>query len=93
MLKNDFYNLLINNNIYSKKDINETKIFENDIVIEDVYFNSNKKFKIETDGMSNEEIIISLLAKQTLYIRTIKNVICFFVIVSIILALLLSIIF
>ena len=73
MEKVELFNLLIENNIYSKIDAEKTKVYENDIVIEDC--NLNKRFKIETNDLSNDDIIIALLAKQTLYIKTIKNVI------------------
>lgn len=82
MKKEELYNLLLENNIYFKVDEDETKIFENDVVIKDAY--SGKNFKIETNDMSKEDIIIALLAKQTLYIKTIKNIIMFTFIVSII---------
>ena len=73
MRKEELYNLLVENNVYSKIDVEHTKVFENDIVIEDS--NTNKKYKIETNDMSKDDIIIALLAKQTLYIKTIKNII------------------
>lgn len=73
MRKEELYNLLIQNNIYSKVDAEKTKIFENDIVIEDDFL--SKKFKIEKNGMTNADVIIALLAKQTLYVKTIKNII------------------
>ncbi|MBD5555227.1 MAG: hypothetical protein HDQ95_07810 [Roseburia sp.] len=73
MKKEELYTLLTENNIYSKIDAETTKVFENDILIEDC--NLNKRFKIETNDLSNDDIIIALLAKQTLYIKTIKNVI------------------
>ena len=73
MRKEELYYLLVENNVYSKIDVDKTKVFENDIIIEDP--SVNKKFKIETNDMSKDDIIIALLAKQTLYIKTIKNVI------------------
>lgn len=73
MKKEELYNLLTENNIYSKIDVDKTKVYENDIVIDDC--NLNKRFKIETNDLSNVDIIIALLAKQTLYIKTLKNVI------------------
>lgn len=73
MTQEELYDLLINNDIYSQIDVENTKVFENDIVIEDVSL--NKKFKIETNGMSKADVIIALLAKQTLYIKTIRNII------------------
>lgn len=82
MKKDELYNLLLDNNIYFKVDEDETKVFENDVVIKDEY--SGKNYKIETNDMSKEDIIIALLAKQTLYIKTIKNIIKFTFIVSII---------
>lgn len=82
MKKEELYNLLLDNNIYFKVDEDETKVFENDVVIKDEY--SGKNYKIETNDMSKEDIIIALLAKQTLYIKTIKNIIKFTFIVSII---------
>lgn len=81
MTKNDYYNLLIDNGIYSKVDVNETKVFEYDIVIEDIY----KRYKVETNDMSKEDIIIALLAKQTLYIKNIRNIIVFVLVTSLIL--------
>lgn len=72
MKQEELYDLLIENNVYSQIDVEYTKVFENDIVIEDA--NSNKRFKIETNGMSKEDVIIALLAKQTLFIKTIKNI-------------------
>ncbi len=82
MKKEELYNLLLDNKIYFKVDEDETKVFENDVVIKDEY--SGKNYKIETNDMSKEDIIIALLAKQTLYIKTIKNIIKFTFIVSII---------
>ncbi len=82
MKKEELYNLLLDNNIYFKVDEDETKVFENDVVIKDEY--SGKNYKIETNDMAKEDIIIALLAKQTLYIKTIKNIIKFTFIVSII---------
>ena len=82
MRQEELYDLLINNNVYSQIDVEYTKVFENDIVIEDV--RSNKKYKIETDSMSKEDVIIALLGKQTLYIKTIKNIIMGFTILFII---------
>ena len=82
MKKEELYNLLLDNKIYFKVDEDETKVFENDVVIKDEY--SGKNYKIETNDMSKEDIIIELLAKQTLYIKTIKNIIKFTFIVSII---------
>lgn len=73
MKKEELYNLLTENNIYSKIDVDKTKVYENDIVIDDC--NLNKRFKIETNDLSNVDIIIALLAKQTLYIKILKNVI------------------
>ncbi len=81
MTKNDYYNLLIDNGIYSKVDVNETKVFEYDIVIEDIY----KRYKVETNDMSKEDVIIALLAKQTLYIKNIRNIIVFVLVTSLIL--------
>lgn len=83
MSKKELYELLIKNNIYSKIDVNNTKLFENDIVINDSNFNSNKQYKVETNNLQTEDVIIALLAKQTLYFKTIKNVICFFCFISI----------
>ena len=74
MSKNSMYNDLVKCKIFNATDVESTKIYENDIVIESEYANVNKKYKIETDNMSNNDIIISLLAKQTLYIKTIKNI-------------------
>ena len=82
MKKEELYNLLLDNKIYFKVDEDETKFFENVVVIKDEY--SGKNYKIETNDMSKEDIIIALLAKQTLYIKTIKNIIKFTFIVSII---------
>lgn len=82
MKKEELYNLLLENNIFFKVDEDKTKIFENDVIVKDEY--SGKNFKVETNNMSNEDIIIALLAKQTLYIKTIKNVIMFTFTVSII---------
>lgn len=73
MKQEEFYTLLIKNDIYSQIDANLTKVYKNDVVIN--HAGINKKFKIETDGMTKEDIIIALLAKQTLYIKTIKNII------------------
>lgn len=83
MRKEDLYELLIKNNIYSKIDVNNTKLFENDVVINDPNFNSNKQYKVETNDLKTEDVIIALLAKQTLYFKTIKNVICFLCFISI----------
>lgn len=91
MTKSDYYNLLIDNGIYSKIDINETKVFEYDVVIDDVYENSNKKFKVETNAMTKEDIIIALLAKQTLYIKNIRNITVFVLATSLILCIISSI--
>lgn len=91
MTKSDYYNLLIDNGIYSKIDINETKVFEYDVVIDDVYENSNKKFKVETNDMTKEDIIIALLAKQTLYIKNIRNITVFVLATSLILCIISSI--
>lgn len=87
MTKNDYYNLLIDNGIYSKVDVNETKVFEYDIVIEDIY----KRYKVETNDMSKEDVIIALLAKQTLYIKNIRNIIVFVLVTSLILCIIASI--
>lgn len=73
MKQEELYTLLIKNDIYSQIDADLTKVYENDIVINNA--DINKKFKIETDGMTKEDVIIALLAKQTLYIKTIKNII------------------
>ena len=91
MTKSDYYNLLIDNGIYSKIDINETKVFEYDVVIDDVYDNSNKRFKVETNDMTKEDIIIALLAKQTLYIKNIRNITVFVLATSLILCIIASI--
>lgn len=82
MTQEELYDLLIKNNVYTQIDVEYTKVFENDIVIEDV--SSNRKFKIETNDMPKENVIIALLAKQTLYIKTIKNIILGFAILFII---------
>lgn len=84
MKKEDLYVLLLKNKIYSKIDINETKVFEDDVVIKDE--NVNKNFKIVTDDMTKEDIIIALLAKQTLYINKIKNIMVGFTVLVIIYA-------
>ena len=91
MTKNDYYNLLIDNGIYSNIDINETKVFEYDVVIDDVYNNTNKRFKVETNDMTKEDIIIALLAKQTLYMKNIRNIIVFVLVTSIILCIIASV--
>lgn len=87
MTNEELYKLLIDSGIYTKTDVEETKIFEYDIVIED--HDTNKKFKVETNNMSRDDIMIALLAKQTLYVKTIRNIIVGTVTFSIICALLL----
>ena len=79
MSKNDMYNDLVKCKIFNAIDIekDDEKVFENDIIVNSEYANVNKKYKIENNNMTNEEVIIALLAKQTLYIKTIKNVIIF----------------
>lgn len=86
MKNEELYKLLIENGIYSKTDVEKTKVYENDIVIED--YDSNKKVKVETNDMTKDDIIIALLAKQTLYVKTIRNVIVGIVGLSVICALL-----
>lgn len=81
MKKEDLYVLLLKDKIFSKIDINETEVFESDVVIKDE--NVNKKFKIVTDDMTKEDIIIALLAKQTLYINKIKNIMVGFTVLAI----------
>ena len=87
MTNEELYKLLIDSGIYTKTDVEETKIFEYDIVIGD--HDTNKKFKVETNNMSRDDIMIALLAKQTLYVKTIRNIIVGTVTFSIICALLL----
>lgn len=60
-------------------DTENTKVYENDIVISDENVNVSKEYKVETDNMTDEEIIMALLAKQNLMLNTIKNILCFFV--------------
>ena len=74
MSKNNMYNDLVENGIFKKIDVEDTKVFENDIVIESKYMNDNKKYKVDTDNMTNDEIIISLLAKQNLQLKKIGNI-------------------
>ena len=74
MSKNNMYNDLVEIGVFGKIDTEKTKVFENDIVIESKYANDNKKYKIDTDNMTNEEIIISLLAKQNLQLKRIGNI-------------------
>lgn len=75
MSKNSMYNDLVKCNIFNVTDIENTKVYEDDTVINSEYANDTKKYKVETDGMNNEEVIIALLAKQTLYMKMIKNVV------------------
>lgn len=82
MSKNNMYNDLVKCNIFKSIDIENTKTYENDIIVDSEYSNINKRYKIETDNMTNEEVIISLLAKQTLYIKTIKNITVFILILT-----------
>lgn len=74
MSKNNMYNDLVETGIFEKIDIEKTKVFENDIVINSKYANDHKKYKIDTDSMTNEEIIIALLAKQNLQLKKIGNI-------------------
>lgn len=83
MSKTNMYQDLVKAGIFNKTDIENTKIFENDIIIDDESVNINKKYKIETDNMSNEEVIIALLAKQNIQLKTIKNIMVFIAIVVI----------
>ena len=80
MSKNIMYNDLVKCGIIKAINIEETKVFENDTVIDSEYINDNKKYKIETDNMTNDEMIISLLAKQTLHLNVIKKLMIFGVI-------------
>ena len=80
MYKINMYRDLVRLVIFHKTDVENTKVFENDVVIDDEYINLNgaaRKYKVETDNMTNEEIIIALLAKQNLQLKTIKNILIF----------------
>lgn len=83
MSKNRMYNDLVKCKIIKATNIEDTKVFENDTVITSEYANDNKKYKLEMDNMTNEEIIIALLAKQTLHLNTIKGILVFGVVVSV----------
>lgn len=74
MSKNDMYNDLVETGIFDKIDVEKTKVFENDIIIKSKYANDHKKYKVDTDNMTNEEIIISLLAKQNLQLKRISTI-------------------
>lgn len=84
MSKNNMYNDLVENGIFEKIDIEDTRVYENDIVIESKYMNDSKKYKIVTDDLTNEEIIISLIAKQNLYLKKIINILLFSILITII---------
>lgn len=81
MSKNDMYNDLVEIGIFEKIDTEKTKVFENDIIIESKYVNDRKKYKVDTDNMTNEEIIISLLAKQNLQLKKIGSILIIVLIV------------
>lgn len=81
MSKNDMYNDLVEIGIFEKIDAEKTKVFENDIIIESKYVNDRKKYKVDTDNMTNEEIIISLLAKQNLQLKKIGSILIIVLIV------------
>lgn len=83
MSKNSMYNDLVKCKIIKATNVEETKVFEYDTVITSEYANDNKKYKVEMDNMTNEEIIIALLAKQTLHLNIIKGILVFVLAMSI----------
>ncbi len=85
MSKTNMYNDLVKCEVFGRKNIEETKVFENDIIIEDENININRKYKIETDNMTNEEVIISLLAKQTLQLKSLCRILSVLLFLSIVL--------
>lgn len=83
MSKINMYRDLVKCKVFNAVDVENTKVYENDIVIDDESINVNREFKVETDNMTDEEVIIALLAKQNLILKTIKNILSFFVILII----------
>lgn len=79
MSKISMYRDLVKCKVLDIVDTENTKVYENDIVISDENVNVSKEYKVETDNMTDEEIIMALLAKQNLMLNTIKNILCFFV--------------
>lgn len=79
MSKISMYRDLVKCKVLDIVDTENTKVYENDIVISDKNVNVSKEYKVETDNMTDEEIIMALLAKQNLMLNTIKNILCFFV--------------
>lgn len=83
MSKINMYRDLVKCKVFNAVDVENTKVYENDIVIDDESINVNREFKVVTDNMTDEEVIIALLAKQNLILKTIKNILSFFVILII----------
>ncbi len=83
MSKINMYRDLVKCKVFNAIDVENTKVYENDIVIDDESINVNREYKVETDNMTDEEVIIALLAKQNLILKTIKNILSFFVILII----------
>ena len=78
--------LLDANEVYSLDFIkNNEELPEGDIVTKDGY-----KYFVDTKGIPDEEINTVLLAKQTLHLKTIKNILVFFFVTWIISALIIA---
>ncbi len=83
MSKINMYRDLVKCKVFNAVDVENTKVYENDIVIDDESINVNREFKVETDNMTDEEVIIALLAKQNFknnqeYIKLFRNIDYFF---------------
>lgn len=68
--------LLSDNDVYKLKFVKkDEEPSEGDIITKDGY-----KYIVDTDGIPDEEVNTILLAKQTLHLKTIKNILLFFLV-------------
>lgn len=78
--------LLNDNDIYKLEFIKkDAELPEGDVITNDGY-----KYVVDTKGIPDEEINTILLAKQTLHLRSIKNILVFFFMTWIISALIIA---